>query len=169
MLDKGKTQVNRAYMFVADIGERDILDPVKLSRTAEQIRLTVVNRQVDPMSGVSNADVGVYAQLSHGDVTDGERIESRPVLTRGKNCRFEWITDANDFDVTSAYSNNEGRFKLKLVSGVAGLRIADISHWHERGGVNSIDIYMKNGQMIDARPATVAGMNWLKLLLNKIV
>lgn len=167
MLDKGKTRVNRAYMFAAEVGDIEIFDPVQLSRTYEQIRLTVVNRQVDSRAGVVPCDVGLRAEELTGDASLGEKVESKATLIRGKNCQFEWVTDFDDFDVTAA-GVTEGRLKLKLTTGAVALRISEISHWEHRTGVNSVDIYMKNGQMIDARPATIAGLNWLEKVLNKV-
>lgn len=168
LLDKGKTQVNRAYMFVADIGERDILDPVKLSRTAEQLRLTILNRQTDPGVGIGAYDVALCANLKSGDASKGEKVENKQVMVRGKNCRFEYITDGEDFDTDSAHLV-EGRLKLRLSTGVVVLRTADISYWEERSGVNSVNICMKNGQIIDARTAKVSGLNWLKVVLKKVL
>lgn len=169
MLDKGKTQVNRSYMFVAETGDKPVVDPVKLSRSSAQIRAVIVNRQVLPVSGVAICDVGLYARQSHGDAAKGEKVENVTDHVRGKKCTFDWITDGEEFDVNSAVYDNNDRLKLRLSTGVTSLRVSEISHWEERTGVNSVDIYMKNGQMIDARPTSVPGLNWLKLTLNKVV
>lgn len=168
MLDGGRTQVNRAYIFTAEIGEHELHNPVQLSRTSKQLRATIINRQTEPVSGLSIADVAIMANIKGGDASKGEKVENKKTPVRGKDCRFEWITDSNEFDTDAATVTGGGRLKLKLTTGVVTLRTQDISHWEERSGVNSVDIHMKNGQLIDARPSTVAGLNWIKATLNKI-
>lgn len=157
LLDAGKTILNRAYIFSTEFDESSaITSPVKLSRDLAQIRAIIKNRMGYSKRSVVNVDTSL--KLPSGD------------SVRGKNGSFEWTYDRDEIDCNAVRPNSpaDGRIKLYLSTGEVVIDATSISNWTNHTHTNSVTIHLHNGHSIEARFATLPGLEWLKKVLNAL-
>lgn len=155
-MDAGKVRLNRAYIFKADVDVK-VSKPVQLKTDYSSLtNILFRNRMIDPIFFSVKTDTELRVENS-----------GKATFIRG-DCETTYVYDKAIYDVEAAYLTKT-HIRVSCTNGEYRLLRSEIAGWHEKRGVNVVEVFLKNGVTQELRVESPAQVKWLLAVLLRCI
>lgn len=144
-------RLNNVYAFTHEMPTDSLTDVVKMTRDWNDIEKLIGRSMVSPTSIWNELDVA--GKNSSGDVV------------RTVNPRVTYIYDKSVVNPEEVGAQGSD-LRIKTDGGHVVLNPNHVNGWQRKDQLNTVEIFMNNGNVINVRPKSTTGLNSLLFALN---